>query len=168
MGRYPPTIQFTRRPQAESGNLGYGLRNLFTFAISQAGSMFVNDVGQSAWEEVNDVESGGNFGWLTTEGPTTNPLFQNPRFAYSSAGNSAARSRGGSFMSDGTGVSQKNTTVIISSRTTVAARFSVRVATNEVEVFASDISSRLDLRVGADGAAYYLATGNRGCFCDFV
>ena len=44
--------------------------------------MFINDVGASTWEEINDGIAGSNYGWPTTEGPTTNPQFRAPLFAY--------------------------------------------------------------------------------------
>jgi len=63
----------------------FGLRNPYTFSIQPVtGKIFVNDVGQNAWEEINDASTPGrNFGWPTTEGPTTNPLFATPFYAYS-------------------------------------------------------------------------------------
>jgi glucose/arabinose dehydrogenase len=49
-----------------------GLRNPFTFTFRQGSSrMFVNDVGENAWEEINDGIAGSNYGWPETEGPTT-------------------------------------------------------------------------------------------------
>lgn len=62
-----------------------GLRNPFTFDIQPGtGKIFVNDVGQDAWEEVNDVTTGGkNLGWPTAEGPSTNPAFSNAFYNYS-------------------------------------------------------------------------------------
>lgn len=33
------------------------------------GRVFMGDVGQSAWEEINILESRGNFGWPAREGP---------------------------------------------------------------------------------------------------
>src|SRR5215216_6293260 len=60
-----------------------GLRNPFTFAFQPGtGRMFINDVGQSTWEEINDGIAGSNYGWPNTEGPTTNPLFRSPLFWY--------------------------------------------------------------------------------------
>ena len=39
--------------------------------------MFINDVGQSTWEEINEAgAAGANYGWPTTEGPTTDPRFR--------------------------------------------------------------------------------------------
>ena len=60
-----------------------GLRNPFTFAFQPGtGSMFINDVGQNTWEEINDGIAGANYGWPDTEGPTTDPALPQPVFAY--------------------------------------------------------------------------------------
>src|SRR5215211_3203824 len=49
-----------------------GLRNPFTFAFQQTtGRMFINDVGQNTWEEINDGIAGANYGWPSTEGETS-------------------------------------------------------------------------------------------------
>ncbi|HEY5748045.1 MAG TPA: PQQ-dependent sugar dehydrogenase [Chryseolinea sp.] len=62
----------------------YGLRNPYTFSIQPGtGRIFINDVGQSTWEEINDATTGGlNFGWPTAEGNSTNSAFTNPVYAY--------------------------------------------------------------------------------------
>jgi glucose/arabinose dehydrogenase len=60
-----------------------GLRNPFTFAFDSAGTrMFINDVGELNWEEINDGIAGANYGWPATEGYTTNPSFTSPVYAY--------------------------------------------------------------------------------------
>ncbi len=60
-----------------------GLRNPFTFAFEPgSGRMFINDVGQSTWEEINDGLEGANYGWPSTEGETVNPDFESPLFVY--------------------------------------------------------------------------------------
>ena len=51
----------------------YGLRNPFRFSFDrQRGDMWIADVGQNAWEEVNlepfDTEGGLNYGWKPCEG----------------------------------------------------------------------------------------------------
>lgn len=63
---------------------GYGLRNPYTLAVQpRTGRIFVNDVGLSAWEEINDATVGGlNFGWPNAEGPGNNPAYTNPVYAY--------------------------------------------------------------------------------------
>ena len=46
----------------------YGLRNPFKMDVSESG-VWLGDVGQNEWEEVNRVEAGGNYGWNEVEGP---------------------------------------------------------------------------------------------------
>src|SRR6476660_5881467 len=54
-----------------------GLRNPFTFAFQPGSSrMFINDVGESTYEEINNGIAGSNYGWPVTEGPTNNPSFR--------------------------------------------------------------------------------------------
>jgi len=63
--------------------VAYGLRNPYTFAIQPGtGFMLIADVGQDAWEEINWGIFGANYGWPTTEGPTSDPRFIGPLFAY--------------------------------------------------------------------------------------
>ena len=51
-----------------------GLRNPFKFAFQPGtGTMFINDVGERAWEEINRGVSGANYGWNFCEGNHDNP-----------------------------------------------------------------------------------------------
>ncbi len=61
----------------------YGLRNPYTLDIDPvSGRIFVNDVGENNWEEINDATVKRNFGWPATEGNTTNPSYTSPVYAY--------------------------------------------------------------------------------------
>ena len=60
-----------------------GLRNPFTFAVQpETGRIFINDVGQSAWEEIDEGFPGANYGWPASEGPTKEPRFRGPIHHY--------------------------------------------------------------------------------------
>ena len=60
-----------------------GLRNPFTFAVQPVtGDLFINDVGQFTWEEINEGIPGANYGWPASEGPTTDERFTTPLYAY--------------------------------------------------------------------------------------
>ncbi|MFN7956973.1 MAG: PQQ-dependent sugar dehydrogenase [Holophagaceae bacterium] len=64
-----------------------GLRNPFTFAFQPGtGRLFLNDVGQSTWEEVDEGQAGANYGWPATEGATTNSAYTAPFYAYPHSG----------------------------------------------------------------------------------
>jgi len=65
-----------------------GLRNPFTFAVQPGtGRIYINDVGQDAWEEIDIGVAGADYGWPYAEGPNdiapgvaglTAPLFTYP------------------------------------------------------------------------------------------
>jgi glucose/arabinose dehydrogenase len=64
-----------------------GLRNPYTFAFQPGtGLLLINDVGQSAWEEINQGQAGANYGWPATEGVTTNPAYVPPIYTYPHSG----------------------------------------------------------------------------------
>lgn len=84
-GSVPEGNPFTGN-DARSRIWAYGLRNPYTFTFdSQSGKLFVNDVGEGSWEEINDATTGGlNFGWPSKEGVCNTGCtgFTNPIYAY--------------------------------------------------------------------------------------
>ena len=62
-----------------------GLRNPFTFNFQRGtGRMFIDDVGDFTWEEINEGISGRNYGWPTCEASCQPPVagLTNPIYAY--------------------------------------------------------------------------------------
>ena len=60
-----------------------GVRNPFGLAAQpETSRMFFTDVGNSAFEEVNELEPGANYGWPRHEGYSTNKSFKSPLYAY--------------------------------------------------------------------------------------
>jgi glucose/arabinose dehydrogenase len=65
-----------------------GLRNPFTFAFEPGtGLMYINDVGQNSWEEINVGRAGANYGWPDTEGATPAAGIDAPLFTYGHTAN---------------------------------------------------------------------------------
>ena len=68
----PPDNPFVSRDGARPEIWAYGLRNPWRFSFDTGGNLFIGDVGQNAWEEI-DVEppgtgGGRNYGWRLMEG----------------------------------------------------------------------------------------------------
>jgi glucose/arabinose dehydrogenase len=78
----PATNPFSGNAQCVQGSgaaacpeiFAWGLRNPWRFSFDQAsGDLWVGDVGQGAWEEVDRVSIGENYGWNTREGANCYP-----------------------------------------------------------------------------------------------
>jgi glucose/arabinose dehydrogenase len=147
-----------------------GLRNPFTFAFEPDGPlMHINDVGQNSWEEINRGAAGANYGWPATEGLFTAsafPSFTNPRFVYGH-GNSATTGcaiTGGTFYPDsGPFPAEYRGNYFFADYCSGWIRVFDPVA-GTARGFATGAANPLDLRVGADGALYYLAAGSSGVY----
>lgn len=145
----------------------WGLRNPFTFSVQPGtGLTYINDVGEVTWEEIDEGRAGRNFGWNTTEGAfdaSSFPQFTNPVYTYRHSGGAptGCAITGGAFYNPpaptfpasyvgryffGDYCSGWIYSIDPSSPATVTQ-------------FAMAISSPVDLKVGPDGALYYLARG---------
>jgi glucose/arabinose dehydrogenase len=138
-----------------------GLRNPFTFNFQPGtGRMFINDVGQGAWEEVNDGVRGANYGWPTHEGPeTVNDGLTPPLYAYQNDGSTCAIT-GGVFYNPG--VQDYPATYVGKYFFADFCGGWIRLldsASRTATTFATGISAPVDLQVGPEGNLYYLARG---------
>jgi hypothetical protein len=73
----PASNPFAANSRCTTGNgsdpcpeiFAFGFRNPWRFSFDRAtGELWVGDVGQGAWEEVDRVVAGGNYGWRFREG----------------------------------------------------------------------------------------------------
>jgi glucose/arabinose dehydrogenase len=137
-----------------------GLRNPFTFAFHRDGRIFINDVGQNTWEEVNNGIAGANYGWPTTEGPTTDPRFISPLYAYNHASGGCAIT-GGAFYDPMVWqfpTDYVNDYFFADFCAGWIRRFDPEAGT--VATFATGITFPVDLKVANDGSLYYLSRGS--------
>jgi glucose/arabinose dehydrogenase len=137
-----------------------GLRNPYRFGVQPGtGTILINDVGNGSFEEINEGVAGANYGWNLTEGPTNDPRFRSPLFAYPHQAPSTTVTGcaivGGAFYNP--------TTVRFPSFYVGKYFFAdycgewLRVldpSTGNVWNFATDVVQAVDLQVGNDGAHY--------------
>src|SRR5581483_4428854 len=142
-----------------------GLRNPFTFSFQPGtGRMFINDVGQSSQEEINDGIAGSNYGWPTCEGSCNPPDsdFRDPLFAYGHCSGTSAGCAivGSAFYNPATAQFPSDYTgdyFFADLCNGWIRRFDP--SSSSVQLFATGISTPVDLRVTSDGALLYLARG---------
>ena len=146
----------------------WGLRNPFNFAFQpETGRLFINDVGLSTWEEINEGVAGANYGWPTTEGPTTNPNFLSPLHAYGHNGDADSTGCsiiGGAFYNPAVQMfpnAYLNTYFFADYCNNWIRRLDTN-NNNQPLAFATGTSSPVDLKVASDGALWYLQRGNTG------
>ncbi len=145
-----------------------GLRNPFTFAFqSGTGRMFVNDVGQNTWEEINDGGAsqsgrGLNYGWPATEGDfnqSSFPDFVRPFYAYNHSSGTPSGNviTGGAFYNPATntfGSAYQGDYFFADLGSGWIYR--IDTATKQVTQFATGAGA-VDLKVTNDGSLYYLS-----------
>jgi glucose/arabinose dehydrogenase len=145
-----------------------GFRNPFTFAIDTvSGKLFVNDVGNSLWEEINEVGRGSNHGWPLIEGLRHNEVqpnnYRDPLHAYSHQEGCAIV--GGAFFNPTTTTfPDKYKGKYFFGEYCQAQIRLLNPATGKVEeTFLTGTQRPVSIRLGPDGNLYYLTRGtNRG------
>lgn len=142
-----------------------GLRNPFTFSIQRGvGRMFINDVGESMWEEINDGLAGSNYGWPAAEGEQSCGMFTCPLFAYGHGGGDTqgCAITGGSFYNPRTQQFPASY---------AGKYFFADFCNNWIRLYDPDadtasgfatstIANPVDIKISSAGSLYYLARGS--------
>ena len=150
----------------------YGLRNPYTISFQPGtGRLFVNDVGEVTWEEINDATTGGlNFGWNQAEGNSDNPNFTDPIYTYihGSAVGQGCAITGGTFFNPPSSNYPASFTgkyffidycgnwidvLTLSDSTATRANFASNIAGNPVSII-----------TGPDGNLYFLSRSNSAVY----
>jgi glucose/arabinose dehydrogenase len=142
-----------------------GLRNPFTFGF-QPGTdrIFINDVGQGTWEEINSGTAGANYGWPDCEG-TCNPADPNyidPIHVYIHDGTTCAVVGSAFYNPEMQNFPNQFTGKYFFADLCAGWIRMLDPDDNAVSGFASGLSTPVDLQIGPDGALYYLQRGGGG------
>ncbi len=144
-----------------------GLRNPFKFAIQPGtGTIFINDVGENTWEEINHGEAGANFGWPVHEGEANKPPYADPIFAYGHDGDPATSGcaiTGGTFYNPTTDLfpTGYKGDYFFADFCSGWIR-TLDPTSGEASGFATGLERPIDLEVSKAGELYYLAKGTTG------
>ncbi|PTL79445.1 PQQ-dependent sugar dehydrogenase [Vitiosangium sp. GDMCC 1.1324] len=151
---------YTRTTGLNRAIWAIGLRNPFSFSVQPGtGRIFINDVGQSKWEEINEGIAGSDYGWPDTEGPTTNPRYRAPLFAYghgSGTGKGCAISAGTFYNPPRAQFPAEYTGLYFFADYCNGWIRTYDPDDGTVAVFATGMQALVDLDVGPDGSLYYL------------
>jgi autotransporter-associated beta strand protein len=171
-GTIPSDNPFFNLALAENRAIwAWGLRNPYTFAFQPGATrMFINDVGQNTWEEIDDGIAGSNYGWPTCEGDCspTNPNFRDPLFQYAhgNTNTTGCAITGGAFY---------NPTTVLFPNSYIGDYFFADFCTDwirrydvlsdTVTAFATSIKGgTVDLKVDPDGVLYYLSRNQNSVY----
>ncbi len=154
-----------------------GLRNPFTFAFQPGtGRLYINDVGEGTWEEINLGAPGANYGWRTVEGPTpaniagmTYPFLgyhhSNSALTFPTPGFTGNVIVGGTFYNAANytfPADYVNDYFFGDEGANFIRRYDY--TTNSVTAFATNDGGASDLKVGPDGCLYYVSRGGAGVY----
>jgi glucose/arabinose dehydrogenase len=153
----------------------YGLRNPFTFGFQPgSGRLFVDDVGQTTYEEIDEGVAGANYGWPGAEGPAEPPnaAFTDPLFCYRHSTGDPECSSTDLVGCALTGGAFYDPPVVSFPAEYVGRYFFSDLCTgfiaqldpangNAVTEFATGGNAPVDLDTGPDGSLYYLEDGDR-------
>jgi glucose/arabinose dehydrogenase len=142
-----------------------GLRNPYTFAFRPGtGRLFINDVGQSAWEEIDEGVAGSNYGWPNSEGASVNGGERAPIYAYGHGSGAflGCAITGGTFYAPAVAQFPAAYTGVYFFADYCGGWINKLDPANgnAVSTFASGIAYPVDLQVGPEGNLYYLARGS--------
>ncbi|HKZ00973.1 MAG TPA: PQQ-dependent sugar dehydrogenase [Pyrinomonadaceae bacterium] len=146
-----------------------GLRNPFTFTFQPGtGRMHINDVGQSAWEEVNVGSAGSNFGWPNCEGTCNSTGVTNPLYQYANDAATCAITGGAFYNPTSTNFPAEYVGKYFLADFCAGwiKYFDPQNAPSAgaASTFANGIAAPVDLQVANDGSLYYLARGSNSLF----
>ncbi len=85
-------------PFPNSPVYSYGHRNVQGLAWDEGGQLYATEFGQNTFDEVNEIEAGGNYGWPEVEGIGGKPEFRDPVSTWAT---SEASPSGATILKDG-------------------------------------------------------------------
>jgi glucose/arabinose dehydrogenase len=162
-GSIPGDNPFPTQTRGRHGAIyARGFRNAFALDVDpKSGHIFVNDVGAAHFEEVDELQRGGDYGWPVAEGPARQPTMVDPLYVYDHGDGCCIT--GGAFYAPATASLGEHWR---------GGYFFEDYCANELRWLSPSRPPRMerfgktrvpgpvDVRVALDGSLWYLARGN--------
>ncbi len=160
-GSIPNGNPFVAQANAKGEIWAYGFRNPFRFQFdSQSGNLYLGDVGESTWEEINKVDKGGNYGWPLAEGNCTNNCANliNPIYSYEHTTPSFSVIGGPVYHASMFPEQYKGKLFFgdYAQNFLKTLSFNSDGSVGSVEDFDRSVGSIVDIKIAPDGSLYYL------------
>ncbi|MBI3449925.1 MAG: PQQ-dependent sugar dehydrogenase [Acidobacteria bacterium] len=159
-GSIPSDNPFVSDPNARPEVWALGFRNAWRFMFQPVtGNLFLGDVGDVTWEELDVILKGQDYGWPLVEGPAPPGVagMTYPIYSYNHNGTGAAII-GGDFMNTLNFPAQYNGNFFYADYA-LKVVYRMQLDSNNlptsVEEFATNLPFITHVRVGPDGALYY-------------
>src|SRR4051794_14893580 len=144
-----------------------GLRNPYTFAFQNGtGRIFINDVGENTWEEINVGQPHKNYGWSIIEGFRTTQTppadYMDPLYVYSHSQFPGAAIIGGAFYNptyNSYPASYSGLYFFGDLNNSFIKTLDFSGASPVVASFATGTSALSSVQLGPNGSVYYLQRG---------
>ena len=159
-GSIPSDNPFSNVSGAKKEIWALGLRNPFTFAFDAASTtnkMYINDVGENTWEEVDPGIAGANYGWPTCEGACSHIGFTNPIYAYNHNGAGAAITGGVFYESSQFPAEYKGSYFFADDQLGFIRRITPTNSSQAITFLTGLNGAPVDADVGNNGSLYYLS-----------
>jgi glucose/arabinose dehydrogenase len=154
-GSIPEDNPFVGQSDAKGEIWALGFRNPYTFSFQPGtNKLFVNDVGENTFEEINDVTKGDNYGWPSCEGTCAISGMKNPLYFYDH--NTGRAITGGDFYNS-TNFPQEYQHDYFFADYTASWIKHFDIGKHEVTDFAINVPAAVDIKSGPDGGLYYLS-----------
>lgn len=144
-----------------------GFRNSFSFTIQPGtGRIFATEVGGGAWEEVNEITAGMNYGWPIIEGPISGQTppenYKDPIYKYNH--NYGCAIVGAAFYNPSSNLFPQlyQGKFFFADYCQGYIKYLDPAAPGSSNPFATNINRPLNLLVAPDGTMYYLARAGLG------
>ncbi len=138
-------------PFDDSYVYSYGHRNPQGIAWAEDGTMYASEFGQNTWDELNEIQAGGNYGWPAAEGIAEHDEYIDPLQQWATSGASPS------------GIAIFNDSIVVANlRGERLREVPLSDLSSATEHFVSEYGRLRDVVVSPEGSLWFLTNNTDG------